>query len=168
MKTMQKRLWKVAGVCILLVVVVLISQWIAISRMRCYVVDPGNGAVLSGLPLFQAEGAALWRKGAFQSETAPQEMTVTFDGKTYTGIYAYSYCTVGESDVVDCYRSKDRYEGWDEFAVIAGTEKVDAINLAGMGFHDNQKNDQKKKRFLPLLFCALCCLTVHVTELHSF
>ena len=70
-------------------------------------------------------------------------MTVTFDGKTYTGTYAYSYCTVGESDIVDCYRSKDRYEGWDEFAVIAGTEKVDAINLAGMGFHDNQKNDQK-------------------------
>ena len=133
---------KVALVCILLVLAIAGSQWIVISRMRCYLVDTS----IADMPVFRAEEAALWAKGMFQSETAPEEMTVIFDGKTYTGSYAYSICTVGKPDVVDYYRSQGKNALWGEFGVIAENGELSSIHLAGYDFLSKQSNKKVIER----------------------
>lgn len=134
---------KAAIACAAALAVVLMSgPMVALSKLRCYLVDTGNGAVLAELPVRRAEETAVWGSGSFVSETAKQEVTVTFDGNSYTGTYQYSICGIGADRVVDWYTRKDGDAGWSEFCVIAGTEKLEAINFADGEFYDRQETGQ--------------------------
>lgn len=137
---------KRAMACAAVLLLIIAGQSIELSNMRCYLIDTGNGGNPGELSISRAEGTVLWAKGMFQSETAPEERTVTFDGKTYTGKYVYSVCGVGRSDVTDYYRTEEKNSPWDEFGVAAETGELSSINLAGYDFFGRQSGKQPMKQ----------------------
>ena len=108
----------------------------SVASMRCYLADTSNGAAISGFGISRAEDAALWNRGMFQSETAAPTVTVTFGGKTYTGVYRYSLCTAVSGGTADYYRPQGAE--WAEFSVDAQSGALRSIDLISQGFLEEQ------------------------------
>ena len=109
---------------------------VSVAALQCYLVDTGNWAAISGLSISRVEDAALWNRGMFQSETASPTVTVSFGGKTYTGVYCYSLCTAVSGGTADYYRPQGA--DWAEFSVDAQSGALRSIDLISQGFLEEQ------------------------------
>lgn len=100
------------------------------SHFRCEVLSIANGGPFATF-LSQSDLAADWGGGMYQSKTAAKEMTVTFEGEEYEGIYHYSYIPAGTGIVNDVYSPGIGTEGnYCYFEVDSLSGELRFIHLA--------------------------------------
>lgn len=115
---------------------VLLGRSDALNRpLTCYLVEAHTPGAVSGSSIQRAPAMYYWGAGSFVAEDAPETMTVTVDGVSYTGSYAYSITGVGSSVTHEYYVSPDPKEGiFSEFAVRAVTRDLAYINRTNEAF----------------------------------
>lgn len=119
---------RAVAACAALVLLAAAGGAVSLLGVECRLLDVGNGAALAGVSVARAEETELWGR-SFQSETAPREKTVIFDGKQYTGTYRYSIYGIGRGVAGDCYESSDTEAGWVSFSVSGETGELWYINF---------------------------------------
>ncbi len=103
---------------------------LAERRFRCEVLSLANGGPFSPF-LTQSDLAVQWGSGLFQSQTAAKEITVTFEGTAYHGVYSYSYVPSGLGVTHDVYKPEIPAEGdYNYFEVNSSTGDLVFIHLA--------------------------------------
>lgn len=144
-KAPRKRMWKIAAVAASFACIVLgatVARKDAPTpvipeqtepRWECSLLSTMNGSS-AGFGLTAADASAVWNRGTFQDAAAPQEMTITFDGKTYTGNYSYSICVVGCGYIKDYYQSEDPRGAFSEFSIRRETGALTGIHFATREF----------------------------------
>ena len=153
-KAPRKKLSKIAAVAALFVCVVM---GVAVGRpgsepvptapeptqpqWECSMLSTMNGAS-APLGLAASDAAVVWNRGTYQDENAPREMTVTFDGETYTGNYQYSICVVGCGYIKDFYQREDRNAHFAEFSVHRETGQLMGIDFATKDFFTRNEEAQ--------------------------
>ena len=110
-------------------------------KWECSMLSGMNGAS-PPLGLAASDAAAVWNRGTYQDENAPREMTITFDGETYTGNYQYSICVVGCGYIKDYYQREDRNAHFAEFSVHRETGQLMGIDFATKDFFTRNEEAQ--------------------------
>lgn len=102
----------------------------------------GMNSASAAFGLAASDVAEVWNRGTYQDESAPGEMTVTFDGVCYTGQYRYSICVVGCGKVKDYYQSEGPNAAFSEFSVDRETGKLTGIDFVTTGYFEaNEKTE---------------------------
>ena len=97
---------------------------------RCQILDISNGGAFSDF-LSREDLDYNWGGGMYQSKTAAPEMTVTFEGEEYRGVYSYTYVPSGTGSVHDVYKPEIPKEGnYLYFEVESSTGELRFIDLA--------------------------------------
>lgn len=139
-KAPRRKIWKLAAAAALFACVVLGVAFSRIGReatpipeqtepeFECSMLDTMNGTS-AGFGLAASEVSAIWNEGYFSSEDAPEEMTVIFDGVSYTGSYTWSLCASGCAITKDYYLPNDSNANFLEFSVNRETGELADINF---------------------------------------
>lgn len=104
-------------------------------KWECFMLSGMNGAS-PPLGLAASDAAAVWNRGTYQDENAPREMTITFDGITYTGYYRNSICAVGCGKIKDYYQSEGPDAAFSEFSVERETGILTGIDFVTRDYFD--------------------------------
>lgn len=103
--------------------------------VACYLLSSSNSlAVDASKYLTDASESKWWNGIGFQSDSAKKEMTVEFQGKTYTGSYSCSYYDTYNSFATDYYDGEDGLE----FGINAVNGKLVYINLKTLSFFEEE------------------------------
>ena len=101
----------------------------------CYVLDASERAL--AVDALYAKERDTWGMGMFPAEDAPEQMTVSFNGESFTGAYEYSTWKNGISHAEHCYRTEHTPEGVD-FNVDAETGELRYVNVMTGSFFERQ------------------------------
>lgn len=130
--------WAVLAACLALVAgacIPLVSHLLQTEEKHQYaiqVLDKGNGGIST---IDQATiGQSLQ---SFQSETAPKEMTISFQGKEYSGNYEESSRSMGTTAIRDTYRVPG-YSRCLEFSVDSESKAPIFIYMVGQEYFEKE------------------------------
>lgn len=111
--------------------------------VACYLLSSSNSLAADASEyLTDASESKWWNGTSFQSDSAKKEMTVEFQGKTYTGSYKYSYYDIYNSFATDYYDGGDGLE----FGINAVNGKLVYINLKTLSFFKEEPLLPEKPR----------------------
>ena len=103
--------------------------------VACYLLSSSNSlAADASKYLADASESKWWNGISFQLDSAKKEMTVEFQGKTYTGSYSCSYYDTYNSFATDYYDGEDGLE----FGINANSGKLVYINLKTLSFFEEE------------------------------
>ena len=131
----MKKICTVLLVAILLVLACCGCNNSGAKDVACYLLSSSNSlAADASKYLADASESKWWNGISFQSDSAKKEMTVKFQGKTYTGSYSCSYYDTYNSFATDYYDGEDGLE----FGINAVNGKLVYINLKTQSFFEEE------------------------------